>query len=126
MIMGSSRDHHCMADYVNLLARAVAIQKPTGVLRGALLEDLVGAGGVLRNLTRCTNGFNVDRGVDQQLAYDLALIRLCEAMDISTAPDRFSSPATERRRLEGCLAALGPNWRAFIEALSPHAGLRVA
>jgi hypothetical protein len=43
----------------------------------------------------------------RELAYDGALIRLCEALNVSTTPAQFASPAGERARLERALADRG-------------------
>ena len=108
-----------MAVYVNLLVTAVAEDGPAGVLDGALLEDLAAAG---RDLAISQGNRPAAHALATQLAYDRALIRLCKAMSIEAAPERFAAPVAERRRLEGCLADLGPNWRWFIESLSPRRG----
>ncbi len=49
----------------------------------------------------------VAEALARELAYDGALIRLCESLDVATAPDRFANPVHERERLERELAARG-------------------
>ncbi len=46
-------------------------------------------------------------GVAVQLAYDLALLRLCRALDVAADPAGFTRPLPERRRLESLLAGRG-------------------
>ena len=107
-----------VAEYAEMLCRALEEETPRGVLGGALLEDLVAAGGVLRRM-QASSADPGGRVLSLMLAYDKALIRLCQAMSISIAADRFSSPAAERKRLECELADMGPNWREFIASTSP-------
>jgi hypothetical protein len=49
-----------------------------------------------------------------QVAYDRALMSVCQAMGIATSVERFDRPATERARLEQALAQLGPQWKKFL------------
>ena len=108
-----------VAEYAELLFRALEEERPQGVLGGALLEDLVAAGAALRSTRVTTGDPGVGRGLSLVLAYDKALIRLCRAMSISIEKDRFSSPMAERSRLEAELSDIGPNWRVFIASTSP-------
>ena len=108
-----------VAEYAELLCRVLEEETPSGVLGGALLEDLVAAGAGLRRMRRTSADAGAGSGLSLLLAYDKALIRLCRAMSIPTEAGRFSSPAAERSRLEAQLCALGPNWRVFIASSSP-------
>ena len=107
-----------VAEYAELLSRVLEEETPRGILGGALLEDLVTAGGALRRM-QAASAETGGRSVALMLAYDKALIRLCRAMSISTEADRFSSPAAERSRLECELSDIGPHWRVFIASTSP-------
>jgi hypothetical protein len=58
-----------------------------------------------------TSSDRTDRSAEQGLAddvrYDCALIRLCAASGIETAPASFGQPRVERARLERALATTG-------------------
>jgi hypothetical protein len=53
-------------------------------------------------------------GLDEELAYDRALIDVCNVMGISATPEGFLLRARERARLERALAELGGTWEELL------------
>jgi hypothetical protein len=91
--------------YVDLLTRAL------GNDEAARSDDLLLAEVVSsRARLRAVDGDSASSAAEslaRELAYDGALIRLCEALELSATPARFLNPQTERSRLERELAERG-------------------
>jgi hypothetical protein len=74
-------------------------------------------GGIFAELLRCRARLPVGKGgalasSADQLAYDVALVRLAEGHGIGWELRSFEHPAQERRALEGALTARGVPWLA--------------
>ena len=84
--------------------------------------DLVAVAVERRRALRSPGVADAASGVAVQLAYDLALLRLCWASDVDADPAGFTQPLPERRRLEGLLAAKGVD----LAALSANGGAQAS
>lgn len=64
--------------------------------------------------------------LSNEVAYDRALIHLCRAIGIETAPNRFGVPSAERERLERRLSQVGlpvnDCWAPFVSPDEPTGG----
>lgn len=94
-----------MSMYVELLTRALA-EWPDDINGDGLVDY---ARNCRREMVRTTNRRHKGAyaALAAEVAYDRALIKLCEAHDVSVEPHDFVHPDTERRDLEQRLAEQG-------------------
>jgi hypothetical protein len=102
--------------YVDLLERALGGDEEQRRSEDLLLSDLVHSRARLCAMEGHLTA-PVAEALARELSYDSALIRLCESLDVVTAPDRFANPEREREHLEHELEARGI-------ALSPQHALQ--
>ena len=94
--------------YSELLAASLATGAANEYERqpGEMLATLLAARGRLAGSS--PDPFRlVHEQIAQELAYDVALVRLCQTRDIAFDQRAFAQPVVERRRLERALAAQG-------------------
>jgi hypothetical protein len=91
--------------YVDLLRHALANWE-SGLASSTLLDHVVAC-----RLALLTSAHAPDASaylaLATDVAYDSALIRMCEACALSSNVANFSHPSAERRRLELALTAIG-------------------
>jgi hypothetical protein len=63
-------------------------------------------------------GSTAMRALAAEIAYDRALIRLCETLGIDVALTNFAYPKPERARIEGILALAGVDLAALARAMA--------
>jgi hypothetical protein len=91
--------------YVDLLRHALRNEKSE--LDGAtLLEHVVSCRLALLTSARASD-VSAYLTLATDVAYDTALLRLCQALTLSTNISSFAHPASERHRLEHALSAIG-------------------
>lgn len=106
--------------YTQLLEAALgALDPPDDDTTGAVLADL------LQRRRRLPAGASVaarsdwtTESVADQVAYDVALMRLCRRLEIGCDTRAFDRPQQERDRLEQALASRG----VFVSDLAEHDG----
>jgi hypothetical protein len=100
--------------YVDILSSAMDawVEELTG---DALIEyALVCRAQLLSSATR--SGSMASRALASEIAYDRALIRLCETHEIEVAITNFAFPRSERARIERLLAVAGVDLAALARA----------
>lgn len=93
--------------YVDVLAGAFDAWD-TDLSGEALLDYVVTCRSVLL-ATGAGRGHSAQDLLAAEVAYDRALIRLCDALGIAARIDSFADPRRERSRLESQLSAAGIN-----------------
>jgi len=91
--------------YVDLLSRALAIADDADCRRA--VEDFADATDRL-HLCQSDPYVGVEEVVAVEVEYDRALLRLARFFGLDASPERFTSPGSERQRLEGALAERSP------------------
>ena len=94
-----------MAMYVQLLSAVLLSDEATPCASGELLS--LARTRRHRLLASAGHPRSAERDLAHEVDYDCALIRLCAAHDIATAPSSFGQPRVERSRLERALARVG-------------------
>jgi len=88
--------------YVDLLTRALGKGEDGHRSNDLLVADLVHSRARLHD-AEGTRTIPVAEALARELSYDGALVRLCESLEIRTAPEYFVDPVGERARLEQAL-----------------------
>ncbi len=86
--------------YVDLLTRALGNDEADARSYDLLLADVVSFRARLRGGADGGSATSAAESLARELAYDGALIRLCEALAVPATPARFVNPPAERKRLE--------------------------
>jgi hypothetical protein len=92
--------------YVDLLTRALGTDEADSKSHDLLLAELVDSRARLA-VSDGGSRTSATESLAREIAYDGALIRLCEAMSVPASADRFTNPNSERHRLEDELRSLG-------------------
>ena len=82
--------------YVDLLSRALGRDEEGRRSEDLLLADLVHSRARLLAMDGQLKT-PVAEALARELSYDSALIRLCESLDVASAPDRFAEPGARAR-----------------------------
>ncbi len=90
--------------YVDLLTQALGEAEEGRRSKDLLMADLTHSRARLRTTDETTS---VAEALARELAYDGALIRLCESLAVPATPAGFAQPERERARLEQALSARG-------------------
>ena len=100
--------------YVDILSSAMDawVEELTG---NALIEYALVCRAQLLSLPT-PSGNTASRALAAEIAYDRALIRLCETHEIEVAITNFSFPKPERARIERLLAVAGVDLPALARA----------
>ena len=92
--------------YVELLSSVLADQMDRAVTGDVLLARALDCRARVYRDPVGPQG-SVHQELADQVAYDSALVHLCEARGIHVDPQRFARPGAERDRLEGALTRGG-------------------
>ena len=92
--------------YIDLLTRALGNDEAEVRSEDLLLADVVSSRARLR-AAQVDPATSAAESLARELAYDGALIGLCEALGVPATPARFFNPGSERARLEQVLVDLG-------------------
>ncbi len=85
--------------YVDLLTRALGNDEVEARSADLLLSDVVSSRARL-HAARVDPATSAAESLARELAYDGALIRLCEALGVLATPAQYLNPGSERARLE--------------------------